>query len=74
MYSMSMLLRSALLNVFALESSPLKLLNVILPNRMEHQNEDALSEENTKLQNNERRRRGNGAKESHIHRKWKPHN
>lgn len=35
-------------NEFALESSVLMLLNFILSNRMEHQNQDTLPEDNTK--------------------------
>lgn len=46
LYPKSMLLRGSLLIAFTLDSSPLMLLNVILSNRMEHQIEDALSEEN----------------------------
>lgn len=52
---LSRLLRSAVLNVFALKSSALMLLNVILSNRMEHPNQGALSEDNTKMQHNRRR-------------------
>lgn len=54
----STLLRSAVLNVFALEISVWTPLNVILSSRIERRNEDALSGGNTKLQNNGRRRGG----------------
>lgn len=55
-------LRSALLNVFALESSPLMLLNVILPNTIERQKEDTLSSRG-KHKTAEQRERERGAKE-----------
>lgn len=60
-------LRSALLNVFTLESSPLMLLNVILPNRIERQKEDTLSSrgkhKTAEQREEEKRERERGAKE-----------
>lgn len=56
-----------MLNVLVLESSVLTLLNVILSNRVEQPNQDALSEENTKTQQNRRRR-----ETRHVNRKMEP--
>lgn len=64
---LSRLLRGAVLNVLVLEGSVLTLLNVILSNRMEQPNRDALSEENTKMQHNRRRR-----EPRHVNRKMEP--